>query len=88
VFNKEAAPFFSPNASAWRAGLPDFSGYNISKRGTIYQITTKYNKWPKNIPNGRKIFQMAIKYTKWQDLPKFTQIGIFGLKTNHLATLN
>jgi hypothetical protein len=22
-----------------------------------------------------------------QDPPKFTQIGIFGLKTNHLATL-
>jgi hypothetical protein len=22
-----------------------------------------------------------------QDLPTFTQIGIFGLKTNHLATL-
>jgi hypothetical protein len=27
---------------------------------------------------------MTTKYTKW---PKFTQIGIFGLKTNHLATL-
>jgi hypothetical protein len=37
---------------------------------------------------------MAIKYTNkiyqhlpLQDRPKFTQIGIFGLKTNHLATL-
>jgi hypothetical protein len=33
---------------------------------------------------------MVIKYTKifpQQDPPKFAQIGIFGLKTNHLATL-
>jgi hypothetical protein len=33
---------------------------------------------------------MVIKYTKYfpqQDPPKFTQIWIFGLKTNHLATL-
>jgi hypothetical protein len=33
---------------------------------------------------------MVIKYTKdfpLQDPPKFTQIWIFGLKTNHLATL-
>jgi hypothetical protein len=40
--------------------------------------------------NVRKIFQMAIKYNNiyhseaLQNLPKF---GIFGLKTNHLATL-
>jgi hypothetical protein len=34
---------------------------------------------------------MAIKYTYQHlplpDPPKFTQIGIFGLKINHLATL-
>jgi hypothetical protein len=34
---------------------------------------------------------MVIKYLyqffPLQDPPKFTQIGIFGLKTNHLATL-
>jgi hypothetical protein len=36
----------------------------------------------KNLPNDRKIFQMVINYNK-----KFTQIGIFGLKINHLATL-
>jgi hypothetical protein len=31
---------------------------------------------------------MVIKYTnKFQGPPKFTQVGIFGLKTNHLATL-
>jgi hypothetical protein len=36
------------------------------------------------------IDQMVIKYTKIfrnKTLQKFTQIGIFGLKTNHLATL-
>jgi hypothetical protein len=41
--------------------------------------------------DGRKIDQMAIKYRYQhlpsQDPPKFTQIVIFGLKTNHLATL-
>jgi hypothetical protein len=41
--------------------------------------------------NGRKIDQMGIKYIH-QHLPfqhptKFTQIGIFGLKIYHLATL-
>jgi hypothetical protein len=51
------------------------------------------------IPQGHKIYQMARKLTEWskntytniyiplQDPPKFTQIGIFGLKMHHLATL-
>jgi hypothetical protein len=30
---------------------------------------------------------MAVKNTKCSNPQKFTQIGIFGLKTNHLATL-
>jgi hypothetical protein len=53
-------PFFKkiPNfCVGWQAlkpGLPDFSRYNIPKRG-------KYTKWPQNIPNGHKIFPMAIK---------------------------
>jgi hypothetical protein len=57
-------------------GLPDFSWYNIPKRGKIYQIATKYTKWPQNISNGRKIYQIHIKYTKiyycktHQNLPK------------------
>jgi hypothetical protein len=46
-------------------------------------MATKYTKWPQSRPNGRKIFQ----HLPLQDPPKFTQIGIFGLKTNHLATL-
>jgi hypothetical protein len=65
------------------SGLPDFLGPK-------YQNGEKYTKLPQNIPNGHKIFQMVIKYTKifpLQDPTNFTQIGIFGLKTNHLATL-
>jgi hypothetical protein len=84
-------------------GLPDFSWYNIPTRRKIYQITTKYSKWPQTMPNNNKIFQMATNYTKWtknlpdgyriyqhlllQDHPKFTLMGIFGLKINHLAIL-
>jgi hypothetical protein len=46
--------------------------------GKIYQNipkTVKKTEWPYNLP------------TPLQDTPKFTQIGIFGLKTCHLATL-
>jgi hypothetical protein len=35
------------------AGLPDFSWYNIPKRG-------------KYIPTYHKVYQIATKYTKWQ----------------------
>jgi hypothetical protein len=66
-----------------KEGLPDFSWSKIPTRGKIYQITTNYTKWPKNRPNGHKIYQHVPK----QDPPKFTQIGIFVLKTNHLANL-
>jgi N-glycosylase/DNA lyase len=38
------------------------------------------------IPNCRKIDQMVTKYTL-QEPPKFAQIGTFGLKMCHLATL-
>jgi hypothetical protein len=34
------------------------------------------------MPNGHKIYQ----HLPLQDPPKFTQIGIFGLKKKHLAT--
>jgi hypothetical protein len=57
----------------------------------MYTITIKYTKWPQNIPNGRTIDQIAVKYVdqylQLQEPPKFTQIGIFGLKICHLATL-
>jgi hypothetical protein len=43
----------------------------------------------KNIPSGLKISQMAIKYTTIFNSKgnKNYQIGIFGLKIYHLATL-
>jgi hypothetical protein len=40
-----------------KAGLPDFSSYNIPKRGKIYQLATK-------LPNGPKIYQMVVIYSK------------------------
>jgi hypothetical protein len=46
-------------------------------------MATTYTKWPQHIPNGRKIDQ----HLPLQDPQKFTQIGIFGLKLCHLATL-
>jgi hypothetical protein len=74
-----------------------FSLVHGTETGKMYQINTRY------IPNGHKIHQMVIKYTKcpliipnghkmYHHFPiygplKFTQIGIFGLKINHLATL-
>jgi hypothetical protein len=50
-------------ADGQRTGLPNFSWYNKPKRGKIYQMTTKCNKWPLNLPIGSKIYQIAIKYT-------------------------
>jgi hypothetical protein len=50
----------------------------------------------KNIPNDQKMYRMTHKrpndhkidqHFPLQDLPKFTQIGNFGMKTYHLATL-
>jgi hypothetical protein len=49
-----------------------------------------------NVPNGHKISRMSLNipngHIMYQYFPilgpqKFSQIGIFGLKTNHLATL-
>jgi hypothetical protein len=57
---------------------------DIPNNHKIYQIATKYTKWPLNIPNGRKNCQPL----RSQDPPKFTQIEIFGLKICHLATLS
>jgi hypothetical protein len=46
-------------------------------------MSIKYNKGPLNGPSVHKIYE----HLPLQDHPKFTQIWIFGLKTNHLATL-
>jgi hypothetical protein len=43
----------------------------------------KCPKWPKYIPNCQRIFQPF----PFRGPPKFTQIGSFGLKMYHLATL-
>jgi hypothetical protein len=69
-------------------GLPDFSCYSLPKRVKytiylkIYQQAVKYARWPQNRPNGHAIYQ----HLPSQNPPKFNQIGLFGLKTNHLAT--
>jgi hypothetical protein len=63
------------NFASW-AGLPDFSRHKIPKRWKIYQIFTE-------LPNGQRIYQPF----PIQGPPKFTQIGIFGLKIYQLATL-
>jgi hypothetical protein len=54
------------------AGLPDFFG-----------------AMRENIPNNHKIYQMAIidQHLPLQDPPKFTKIGILGMKIYHLAAL-
>jgi hypothetical protein len=46
-------------------------------------MVIKYPKSPKDIPSGHKIYNHFPIYGP----AKFTQIGIFGLKTNNLATL-
>jgi hypothetical protein len=63
--------------------LPDFSWYKVPKGGEIYQMAIEYFQWLQNRPNGHKDYQDF----QLLDPPKFTQIGIFGSKTNHLATL-
>jgi hypothetical protein len=82
---------FLPGSSG--TGLPDFSWYMIPKPEKLYQNERKIY-----YINGHKISQMFVKYSKWpyntyinifqiQGLPKLTQIGIFCLKINRLATL-
>jgi hypothetical protein len=56
--------------------------YDIPKRVKIYLITIKYTKWPQNVPNAvnRLNGHIIYQHLPMQDPPKFTQIGIFGLK--------
>jgi hypothetical protein len=49
-------------------------------------MTTSYTKLPLIVADGRKICHMVIKYTNIFH-SNALQIGIFGLKINHLATL-
>jgi hypothetical protein len=54
-------------------------------------MTTKYNKWLLNKANGHKVYQIVIKdmlnFNYVQGLAKYTEIGGFCLKINHLPTL-
>jgi hypothetical protein len=50
---------------------------------SAYQISTKYTKQPKKLPNGPKIYHNF----PFQDPQKCIKIGIFGQQINHLATL-
>jgi hypothetical protein len=88
------------HVTAWRAMHGQFlwhprQGCQIFL-GPKYQNGEKYTKLPQRIPNGHKIFPMAVKRPNGhkmfqdfpkEDAPKFTQLGIFGLKTNLLAAL-
>jgi hypothetical protein len=56
---------------------------NVPNEQKMYQNGHKTPQISVNIPDGRKIFQhFPINGTR-----KFAQIGIFGLKINHQATL-
>jgi hypothetical protein len=73
-----------------RSRVASFFLLKVTKMGNIYQMAVKYTKWPWNMPNGHKIGrpngQKIDQHLPLQDPLKFTQIGTFGLKTNHLAT--
>jgi hypothetical protein len=61
-----------------------------TKAVKMYQMSTQCAKRSQNIPNVYKIFQIALKYInifQSETVKIFSQIGILGLKTNHLATL-
>jgi hypothetical protein len=60
------------------------TGKNVQNGYTMYQMVINYPKYPWNIPSGHKIY----KHFPILGPQKFTSIGIFVLKTNHLATLN
>jgi hypothetical protein len=49
---------------------------------TKLPMPIKYTQWSYNIPNYQNIYQRF----PFQGSLKYTQIGIFGLKRNHLAT--
>jgi hypothetical protein len=61
-----------------------FSCHNVPKRKKMYRFATKLpNGRNRYIPNVLRIYQPF----PFQGPPKFTPIGIFGLKIYHLATL-
>jgi hypothetical protein len=46
-------------------------------------MTIKFKKWQQTTPNGHKIYQ----HYPFKGPPKYTQIGIFCMTINHLATV-
>jgi hypothetical protein len=52
------------------------TGGKCTKLPQHYLMAIECTKWPLNIPNGYKIYQ----HFSFKGPPKFTQIGIFGLK--------
>jgi hypothetical protein len=85
---KERKQFFKMGLkkikSAFSPGLPDFSWSKHTKTEKMYQMTPNYTKRLYIITNDRKIFQKVLKY---YNIIYSKVLGIFGLKTNHLATL-
>jgi hypothetical protein len=59
------------------------NGKYIPNDHRIERMASKYTEWPQNIPNGHKMYQ----HFPLQDPPKYTKIGIFGLKIYYLANL-
>jgi hypothetical protein len=59
------------------------TGKTIPNYHKLYHMAINYIKLMSNRPNGQSIYQ----YFPFQNSPKFTQIGILGLKTYYLATL-
>jgi hypothetical protein len=59
---------------------------------TIKNIPKNHTLMPQNITNGRKIHitngHKIYQHLPLHGTPKFSQIGIFGLKNSHLATLD
>jgi hypothetical protein len=53
-------------------------------------MATKFPNVQNIYPMVIKLFQITVKYNNifpFQGPPKYTQVGIFGRKRNHLATL-
>jgi hypothetical protein len=59
------------------------TGKNVPNEHKLYQMAITYPKCLTNIPNG----QYKHKHFPIKGPQKLTQIWIFGLKINHLATL-
>jgi hypothetical protein len=75
-FSNQGCQIFLGNANQNGGNIPKKHQIYLQPGHKIYQMAVKR-------PNGHKIYQPL----PMQDLPKSIQIGIFGLKKYHLATL-